>query len=96
VRATGALSTRRGNTDPLKSELLARDARGGFSPEVQAALRADPTLPAEIAGRLLRQHFPESLHDDILAAVGLDRDAAATAERRVRAGRPAGLGVDRA
>jgi hypothetical protein len=82
VRATGALATRSGNTDPLKSELLARDARGGFSAEVQAALKADPTLAAEIAARLLRRHFPDSVHDDVLNAVGLDLDAAATADRK--------------
>jgi putative restriction endonuclease len=51
--------------------LLAHDARGAFSDAVQAALRADPRLVPEIAARVLDGHFPESLHTDILGAVGL-------------------------
>jgi putative restriction endonuclease len=71
VRADGPLKRRQGNTDPPKSELLAHDARGGFTDEVKAALRSDPALPAVIATRLLDNHFPESLHPDILDTVGL-------------------------
>jgi putative restriction endonuclease len=51
--------------------LLAHDARGGFTDDVKAALRSDPAMPAVIATRLLDNHFPESLHPDILDAVGL-------------------------
>jgi putative restriction endonuclease len=71
VTSTGPLKRRQGNTDPPKSELLAHDARGGFTDEMKAALRSDPALPAVIATRLLDNHFPESLHPDILDAVGL-------------------------
>jgi putative restriction endonuclease len=71
VHASGPLTARRGQTDAKKSELLAKDAAGGFSPEVQAALRSDPALVSEIAARLLENHFPDSIHPDILAAVGL-------------------------
>ena len=82
VHATGALKARQGNTDPPKSELLAHDARGGFSADVQAALRSEPTLAPEIATRLLVSHFPESIHPDILAAVGLSLDADLQAARK--------------
>jgi putative restriction endonuclease len=51
--------------------LLAQRASGNFAPQVQAALLADPTLATDIAARLLEAHFPESLHQDILSAVGL-------------------------
>jgi putative restriction endonuclease len=64
----------KGHADPCKGELLARDARASFSDEVKAALRADPSLVVELAGRLLENHFPESLHPDILTAVGLSLD----------------------
>jgi hypothetical protein len=37
---------------------------------VQAALRADPGLVTQIAGRLFKGRFPESIHPDILSAVG--------------------------
>jgi putative restriction endonuclease len=83
VHAAGPLQLCQGQTDAKKSELLAKDATGGFSPEVQAALRADPGLASEIAGRLLESHFPESIHPDILAAVGLSLGTnKATAKRR--------------
>jgi putative restriction endonuclease len=81
LRATGAMKARKGNTDPPKRELLSHDARGGFTPDVQAALRADPALVTEIAARLLENHFPESLHQDILAAVGLTLGAGEPAKR---------------
>lgn len=45
---------------------------GGFSAEVDAALRAAPGLIVELARQLLDSSFPESLHEDIAAAVGLD------------------------
>jgi HNH endonuclease len=44
--------------------------------------RADPTLFGVLATRLLENHFPESLHPDILAAVGLDLGAPAPAGRK--------------
>jgi putative restriction endonuclease len=71
VHATGPLTPRQGNTDAKKSDLVAKDAAGGFTPEVQAALRSDPALVSEVAARLLENHFPESIHADILNAVGL-------------------------
>jgi putative restriction endonuclease len=71
VHASVGLKSRKSNTDPPKTELLKNKAAGGFSDDVQAALHADPTLVTDIAIRLLENHFPESLHADILAAVGL-------------------------
>ncbi len=71
VQTEGPLKARKSNTDPPKSELIAHEAIGSFTPDVQAALRADPELVAQIATHLLDGHFPDSLHADILAAVGL-------------------------
>ncbi len=82
VHADGPLKSRKGNIDPPKGELLAQDARGAFSADVQDALRADPALAGAVATRLLENHFPESLHPDILAAVGLDLGAPLTATRK--------------
>src|SRR5262249_41640056 len=36
VQAEGTLKSRKGNTDPPKTELLAHHARGGFSDEVKS------------------------------------------------------------
>jgi putative restriction endonuclease len=85
VEADGPLEARKGNTDAKKSELIDKNARGGFTPEVLVALQSDERLRAEVAAQLLDGHFPHSLHEDILAAVGLDLEAAtATAARRKR------------
>jgi putative restriction endonuclease len=82
VQAAAPLKSRHSNTDPPKGELLAHDARGGFSDEVKVALAADPGLVGEIAGRLLEGHFPETLHPDILSAVGLGLEPPSPKARR--------------
>jgi putative restriction endonuclease len=74
VESVGPLELRAGSSDPKKSELLERDARGRFSDEVLSALRRDPALVAVLARHLLDAHFPESLHADIASAVGLALD----------------------
>jgi putative restriction endonuclease len=76
------LTARKGNTDPPKSELIANDVRGAFADDVQAALIADPALAQVIAARLLAAHFPDSFHEDILEAVGLDMTPEVTAAKR--------------
>lgn len=61
----------KGREDPTESDLLKYHAEGGFSAPIYAALRSDPSLAREVAQRLLSAHFPESIHPDILNAVGL-------------------------
>jgi putative restriction endonuclease len=80
------LRVRAGSSNPPRGELLARGAVGGFTPEVEAALRADPVLMSAVAHAVLDAHFPASVHEDLLAAVGLDEVPAAvsTATRRRR------------
>lgn len=65
------LERARGAT-PSLTELRQNHIAGGFSPAVQAALQNDPSLLEEVAHHLLNAHFPETLHADILAAVGLN------------------------
>jgi len=57
--------------DLLKSRLLRRRVEGGLPERVHQLLLADPGLVGHAAQLLLQGHFPESLHDDIRAAVGL-------------------------
>lgn len=64
--------------------LKALDATGTLSPELEAAVRADPGLLVLLARFLLEDNWPPSLHDEIAAAVGLDLDAAEVALVRVR------------
>lgn len=71
-------------------KLLRAGVTGQFSPDVRAVLAADPGLVARIARSILDANFPETLHADILDAVGLDVAAAeiapapGSAARRVR------------
>jgi putative restriction endonuclease len=83
VEADAPLVPRQGQTDAKKSELLKHNARGAFVGPVQAALDADPSLAGDIAVRLLESHFPRSVHEDILDAVGLSLEPPA-AEKRPR------------
>jgi putative restriction endonuclease len=71
VGAPAGLPLKTGDTIPRAAALRAPEVRAGFSGDVRAALAADPGLVAAIAGRVLGRHFPESLHQDILDAVGL-------------------------
>jgi putative restriction endonuclease len=82
VHSLSPLKTRKGSNSPLKSELLANNVHAGFTDDVQKALRADPSLISKIAARLLEEHFPESLHPDILAAVGLALDTGVSTRRK--------------
>lgn len=71
---------------PRHSVLRDRGAVGRFLPEVEAALRADPSLVVEVAQRLLAANFPETYVAPICDAVGLDLGApVAAAARRPRA-----------
>ena len=57
-----------------KKSLVEGGATGRFPMSVQAALTARPMLVNEIAQHLLNAHFPTSVHEDILNAVGLETD----------------------
>jgi putative restriction endonuclease len=72
VDETARPTRRKSNTDPRKSDLLLYQAQGGFPGPVYRALSKDPSLVSELADDILRAHFPESIHADILQAVGLD------------------------
>jgi putative restriction endonuclease len=71
VEGADSLPRRSGNKEPLVSELRAREIPGGFPEEIDRAFREDPLLVAEAALTVLQNHFPESLHAEILAADGL-------------------------
>ena len=86
------LTAREGNTDPRKSDLLAQDVSGGFPEPLHQLLHDDPSLRREIAQLLLDGHFPESLHADLLDAVGFTLDDLETA--RVRRARDPRFRVD--
>lgn len=56
---------------PNLSELRDNHVRGGFTPQVFDALRANDALRSKLVRLILQTHFPGSLHADILGATGL-------------------------
>lgn len=77
------LRSRKSNTDPPVSEL--RKTTGGFPEATDRLLRGDPDLLRELGHEVLDAHFPPSLHESLLGAVGLDLDPpVVTGQRRKR------------
>jgi len=48
-----------------------RELKGGFPDDVQSFLSAHPAAIQDLARAILSQHFPETLHQDILDEVGM-------------------------
>lgn len=59
-------------TAPGLTVMRRDDVAGGFSTAVEQALVAHPELIPQVARQLLQSTFPDTLHDDIASAVGLD------------------------
>lgn len=59
------------NSDPPRTELRSARARGHLTQTILEELRHEPSQIGQVAQRLLDANFPQSLHDDILDAVGL-------------------------
>ena len=57
--------------DAHRADLLRHSIQGGFRQHYYDRLQAEPTLAFEIVMSLLHSHFPETLHQDILEAVGI-------------------------
>jgi putative restriction endonuclease len=82
VRAPSELPLKTGDTIPRVGVLRSPEVRAGFSDDAQAALAADPGLVAAIAEQTLDRNFPQSLHHDILDAVGLNLDREVVTRRK--------------
>lgn len=57
---------------PNITELRLGHVAGGFAEQYRLALVSDPTLAAEIALRIVSAHFPASIQQEVLDAVGLN------------------------
>ena len=60
-----------GGTTITKSKLKKQNAKGGFTEESYKKIQ-DPYTAAEVISTLLYQNFPETIHEDILRAVGIN------------------------
>jgi len=75
----------------FKSEVLARNIHGGFTPDVFSELCANPHTIRSIATGLVEKYFPPDEYAELLAAVGIDSpsnfDPASAFDRRLELGR---------
>lgn len=53
-------------------QLLLNQVAGGFTLEILLLLHKNNHLVAELAEQILHEHFPETMHTDILEEIGLD------------------------
>lgn len=66
-----ALISRPAGATPTLTELRNYHVAGQFAPSIRQSLAAHPELVHEVARRIVDAHFPESIRDDVLEAVGL-------------------------
>jgi putative restriction endonuclease len=71
VRGPAELLRRPAGTAPGVLELRGDAVQGGFTSEVHEALTNSPKLLQQAASAVLQAFFPESLHEDIAAEIGL-------------------------
>jgi len=57
---------------PSKTTLRGQGVSGRFPEELERALVSNPDLIRQVAQQMLADNFPETIHEDILQAVGLD------------------------
>jgi putative restriction endonuclease len=76
------LTRRKGSKNPLRTELRRWRIAGGFTMGIFDELRRRPEAARELARDILAAHFPESLHQGIASAVGLDLEATTRGGRR--------------
>jgi putative restriction endonuclease len=61
-----------GISDPSANRLVEDRVVGSFTPEVLSCIQQNKDAIPRIAQEILTANFPETLHEDILTAVGLD------------------------
>lgn len=84
VRDADRLERRASNNNVSRTVMRHENPAGGLTEEIYVALRGDRRLLIDIANRILEAHFPHTLHEDVLAAVGLDLDPQTTTMTRAK------------
>jgi len=69
---------------PTLTELRQEHVTGGFTPEVLEMLERERSLIPHLARRIVEAHFPDSLQQDVLDAVGIDTAEPSTTINTVR------------
>lgn len=82
LKNSDCVTSRKGNTDAKKSELIKFNVHGGFSKDIYDFLISNQYLVPKIASSILEKNFPATIHGDILQAVGLDLEIKENIKRR--------------
>ncbi len=86
VQHAGEMTLKKNHREPRIEDI--RKSSGGFLPEAYEVLENHPAVLQEAATEILKANFPDSLHDEILGAVGLSREEAGTKLQESRPGIP--------
>jgi len=73
VTPNTSLPFRKCSSDVPRRALIKHKTKGGFTPEIYSFLAEHKELIPHIAMKILEGHFPDSVHQDILNAVGLSK-----------------------
>ena len=71
VPNSDVLIRRRGNSDPLRSELITKNAKGGFTNDIHELFLKDAKFVREIAQAIAVAHFPPDVRASLLSELGL-------------------------
>lgn len=58
--------------DVSRRELLESNAHGGLHEEIYDLLKTEPDFVQDVVNELLEANFPQSIHEDVMQAVGID------------------------
>lgn len=76
----GDVALKKNHRDPKLDDI--RRFSGGFLPEAYEVLHKHPGLQREAATEILKANFPDSLHEEILSAIGISREDAETKRKK--------------
>ncbi len=84
VSAPFELERRKSGSSPTKASLLKDGVYGELSPALWQALKSDPALISLLADTVLHQFWPETLHESLRTAIGLQGVALSQTIKRKR------------
>lgn len=73
---------RTSSDDPYRTELINLKARGGFSVNIFETLKKSTRTLNQVVEQILNDNFPDSIHEDILQATGIDLEGLSIKTKR--------------
>ena len=70
------------NGDVRRGDLFRYEVAGGFTEDIARQLQDDSRMVQDIVQNMLDAHFPDSIHEDILQATGIDLTFKSTSRQK--------------